>query len=175
MNISFSSFQQYNVHSGAYLAVEVGELHCFIELHQVYEALSLVALQPVPDAPDYLAGIMNYKGVAVPVIDLLLRLGQQQNKKYTLKTFMLLCKTMEQDNLLALIVSDIGNIIDVKNKNLQLIPEFSDKQLPFSALLNQQQQTSLILDTEVLWLNSLSFLDSQSPEDLRRVIQSLLD
>jgi len=175
MQISFSSFQQYNTQPGSYLDMTVGDLRCFVELRLVYEALSLVALQPVPDAPDYLAGIMNYRGIAVPVIDLLLRLGQQQDQHYTLETSMLLCNTMEQDKLVGLIVSDIGSIMDIESENLQLIPEFADKQLPFSALLNIEKQSGLILNTEALWLSSMSLLNSQSPEEVRRVIQSFLD
>ncbi|HEY2600507.1 MAG TPA: chemotaxis protein CheW [Thermoleophilaceae bacterium] len=41
----------------------------------VMEVLRMVALTPVPEAPDWLTGVINLRGTVIPVIDLRTRLG----------------------------------------------------------------------------------------------------
>lgn len=46
-----------------------------VETERVQEVVRMVALAPVPGAPDWVAGLVNLRGTPVPVIDLRLRLG----------------------------------------------------------------------------------------------------
>jgi len=46
-----------------------------LSIGDVVEVLRMVALTPVPEAPAWLAGIVNFRGRAIPVIDLRQRLG----------------------------------------------------------------------------------------------------
>ncbi len=174
MQITFSSLNQHNNQAGDYLAIDAGDLRCFVALEFVDKVFSLIALQPIPDAPDYLAGVMNYQGVAVPVIDLLLRLGQIQEPSYTIETPMVVCKTEDGGRQIGIVVSSIGAITHVEGENVQMNSEFKHKQLPFTGLLNLPDQSGLILNTEALWLTSLSFVKGQSPEEIRQALQDIL-
>lgn len=42
---------------------------------RVVEVLRMVALTPVPEAPPWLPGVLNLRGVVIPVVDLRERLG----------------------------------------------------------------------------------------------------
>lgn len=59
------------------LVFRVGNERFAVELAAVHEVIELPALQPVPDAPPMLMGIMALRGAMVPVYDLrpLLRAG----------------------------------------------------------------------------------------------------
>lgn len=48
-----------------------------LEARQVIEVVPLAELKPLPRAPDYVAGVLNYRGVPVPVLDL-----TQMNQSY---------------------------------------------------------------------------------------------
>lgn len=48
-----------------------------LEARQVIEVVPLAELKPLPRAPDFVAGILNYRGVPVPVLDL-----TQMNQSY---------------------------------------------------------------------------------------------
>ena len=50
-------------------------VECGLPLRRVREILPMVALTPVPGAPGWLAGMLNLRGAAVPVIDLRRRLA----------------------------------------------------------------------------------------------------
>lgn len=54
---------------------ELGELTFGIRLTAVREILRMVAVTPVPEAPPWLLGVMNLRGLHVPVVDLRSRLG----------------------------------------------------------------------------------------------------
>lgn len=47
-----------------------------VEIGRVKEILRMSAITPVPRAPDYLLGMMNLRGIIIPVLDLKHRLGQ---------------------------------------------------------------------------------------------------
>ena len=59
------------------LVFQLGRDRYALEAAQVAEVLPLVALKQIPQAPAGIAGVFNYRGAPVPVIDLsLLALGQ---------------------------------------------------------------------------------------------------
>jgi chemotaxis-related protein WspB len=52
-----------------FLLFEVGDARYALEARLVAEVLPLVAITPIPEAPAAVAGIFNYHGAPVPVID----------------------------------------------------------------------------------------------------------
>jgi chemotaxis-related protein WspB len=52
------------------LLFEIGNGRYALDANQIVEIVPLVKLQPIPITPDYVAGLMNYRGEATPVIDL---------------------------------------------------------------------------------------------------------
>lgn len=54
-----------------------------LEARQVIEVVPLAELKPLPRAPDYVAGVLNYRGAPVPVLDL-----TQMNQSYPSRTCM---------------------------------------------------------------------------------------
>jgi purine-binding chemotaxis protein CheW len=56
-----------------------------LPVDHVNEVLRMVAITPLPDAPEWVAGAVNVRGDVVPVIDLRTRLGLQR-RTYRLDT-----------------------------------------------------------------------------------------
>ncbi|NJO93923.1 MAG: chemotaxis protein CheW [Hydrococcus sp. RM1_1_31] len=53
-----------------FLLLNINDRRYALESQQVLEVLPLVLLEPLPHTPKYIAGIFNYRGQTVPVIDL---------------------------------------------------------------------------------------------------------
>jgi chemotaxis-related protein WspB len=53
-----------------WLLFNLGKDRYAIEARRVIEVVPLVTLKQLPRVPDYVAGILNYRGTPVPVIDL---------------------------------------------------------------------------------------------------------
>lgn len=55
-----------------------------VEIQMVHEIVRLMDITSVPDAPDYIEGVINLRGKIIPVIDLRKRFGEKEivsNKK----------------------------------------------------------------------------------------------
>ena len=167
----FNRFQQHFKQKNQYLQLQVQALSCGIALHQVNKIFSLMALTAVPKTPSYLAGVFNYHGSIVPVIDLALRLGQKPTTSYTSNTPVVLCNTLENDAFLGLIVSSVGNVLELSHNHLHLAPQFSGRTSPFSSVYQQQQQVCFLLNTDALLNSSLNQLYSVKPEEIDRMIK----
>ncbi len=83
-----------------------------IDIQHLVKVIALPRLMPSPDSPDYVVGLMNVAGCAVPVIDLALRLNTSTPKSYTISTPILICKTSGQQALGVLVeeVVDVGKV-----------------------------------------------------------------
>ncbi|VAX12825.1 hypothetical protein MNBD_GAMMA24-1815 [hydrothermal vent metagenome] len=62
------------------LLFRVGDERYGLEASQVVEVAPLVCLKMIPQTPDYIAGLFDYRGCPVPVIDLC-RLSSEQSCK----------------------------------------------------------------------------------------------
>ena len=58
------------------LTFRVAEILYAVAVKRVVEVVPRVALRGLPHAPDYLAGLLRYRGGAVPVVDLGLLMGK---------------------------------------------------------------------------------------------------
>jgi len=58
------------------LTFRVAEVLYAVAVKRVVEVVPRVALRGLPHAPDYLAGLLRYRGGAVPVVDLGLLMGE---------------------------------------------------------------------------------------------------
>ena len=58
---------------GEYLSFTLGNEHYGVDILKVQEIRGYDAVTRVPDAPDYIKGVINLRGTIVPVIDLRLQ------------------------------------------------------------------------------------------------------
>lgn len=126
------------------LCVRVANMIFCMDLEQVEHVLSLVLLQPVPQGPDYLAGLMNLRGRNIPVIDLGVRIGLSDVPAYTADTPLIVCKDGEQET--GLIVSEILGIEPLRQEAAQMTDELAESRTHFWASLNTRHGTALLLD-----------------------------
>jgi purine-binding chemotaxis protein CheW len=61
--------------TGQYITFKLGNELFAINVSQVREVLEVTTVTRVPTAPDYMRGVVNVRGKAIPVVDLRLRFG----------------------------------------------------------------------------------------------------
>jgi chemotaxis-related protein WspB len=64
------------------LALEAGDARYAIPCRHVVEVTPLVLIRPLPAAPAFVAGLFEYRGEAIPAIDLTVLLGQRPSADY---------------------------------------------------------------------------------------------
>ena len=61
--------------TGQYITFKLGDELFAINVAQVREVLELPQITKVPTAPEYMRGVVNVRGKAIPVVDLRLKFG----------------------------------------------------------------------------------------------------
>ncbi|MDD9976551.1 MAG: chemotaxis protein CheW [Boseongicola sp.] len=77
----------------------------------------------LPHAPQFVQGVMNLRGVVLPVIDLAQRLGMQR-ENYTERDVIIVVEN--EENTFGLRVSAVSDILSINSAEIQTPPEFAD-------------------------------------------------
>ena len=75
-----------------YLMFELGEELFGLEIRFVTEIVGLQPVNPIPETPDYIRGVINLRGKIIPVIDMRLKFGKQAIA-YTDRTCIIVIET----------------------------------------------------------------------------------
>ncbi|MCP3687830.1 MAG: chemotaxis protein CheW [Gammaproteobacteria bacterium] len=116
-----------------------------IPVVEVDRLMQLMEVQEVPQAPNYLVGIMNLYGEAVPVLDLALRMGVANDDKYTAQTPVILVSCKKKNCVL--IVDNIERVDQVSSGQIRAEKLFSEGQHLVKATVVTGSETALLLDT----------------------------
>lgn len=105
----------------------------------------------IPRSPEYVLGVINLRGMIVPIIDLRVRfhIGVVE---YLPTTVVLILKSGENmgSRTMGLVVDSVSDVIDMEDK--KLLPPIGDSPVtPFvSGLLNVENKVMSLLDVDLL-------------------------
>jgi purine-binding chemotaxis protein CheW len=74
-NQSIATMSTTITETAQYITFKLGDESFAINVAQVREVLELPQITKVPTAPDYMRGVVNVRGKAIPVVDLRLKFG----------------------------------------------------------------------------------------------------
>jgi purine-binding chemotaxis protein CheW len=104
---------------------------------------------PLPHAPNFVRGVINLRGVVLPVVDLKALLGRGQTAANA-KHVIVVVKTSERT--IGLLVDAVSDIMTVSNADIQPTPELArDEQAAFvEGITIMEQRMVTILSMERL-------------------------
>lgn len=132
-----------------FLTFMVGQEEYGLDLIQVREVKGWTPTTPLPSMPEYMRGVLNLRGVIVPVFDLRARFGDKltdATEKHVVIIFAL------QDKLVGLLVDSVSDILTVDEADIKPAPKTStlvEKQY-LSGLIPQEKNMVVILDVSRL-------------------------
>lgn len=103
------------------LLFEVGSDRFGIDASEIVEVIPLVSLKKVPHAPDCVAGVFNYRGQIVPVIDVNALLGERPARSL-LSTRIILVKAPDsgsEERLLGILAERATETLSCRKEELQ--------------------------------------------------------
>ncbi|MFO7602922.1 MAG: chemotaxis protein CheW [Gammaproteobacteria bacterium] len=103
------------------LSLYIGTEHFAVPVAQVAEVLPLTGLQAIPLAPDYIAGLLDYHGTPVPVIDLCaLMTGNAHHKVLTTRMILIHYRhAQERARLLGLIAERVTETLQIPDAEIR--------------------------------------------------------
>ncbi|MGE5494192.1 MAG: chemotaxis protein CheW [Burkholderiales bacterium] len=135
---------------GRYLTFALGEEVFGIGINFVKEIIDLQPINPIPEAPEYIKGIINLRGRVFPVIDMRLKF-KKQPEPYTDRTCIIVIDTKE--NSVGLIVDQVAEVLSMKDEDIAPpLGEWTGTSRRYlSGIGKQDNNIILLLDCEKLF------------------------
>jgi purine-binding chemotaxis protein CheW len=147
--------------AGEYLSFTLGNEQYGVDILKVQEIRGYDQVTRVPDAPDYIKGVINLRGTIVPVIDLRLKL-RLEDARYDAFTVMIVLNV--EQRVVGIVVDSVSDVIALNAEQIRPTPEFGaavDTRF-INGIGTQDERMLILLDIETL-------LDTAELVDTRRV------
>ena len=144
--------------SNSYLTFALGEERFAIPVDQVHEVVEFGHVTKVPNAPNYMLGIINLRGRVLPLLDTKLKLGLPATTKSQKCRIMILDLQLEDDKNLQIgaMVDLAREVIEISDDEIQDAPEFEDLKTsaPITGIVNKQGDITMIMDIKRVFSTS---------------------
>lgn len=103
-----------------YLTFFIGEQRYGLPISLVMEIIGMQTVAEVPEFPVYAKGIINLRGLIVPLIDVNMRIGYAE-REYTEKTCVIVVDVQGVE--IGLIVDEVDEVLDICDKDINPPPQ----------------------------------------------------
>lgn len=136
-------------HSATLLKFRIMNTHACMDIKNIIKVMPLMQVEPIPLAENYVAGLLNYAGQSIQLIDMALLLRMQRKNSYSIDTPVLLC--LSNNNKLAMIVDSIQGLSTYRMDELQPLNEANENNLPILGSINIENSLSLLIDMDKIY------------------------
>jgi purine-binding chemotaxis protein CheW len=107
--------------SGEYLTFTLGQEEYGIDILKVQEIRGYDAVTKIANAPPFIKGVINLRGVIVPIVDLRIKfnLGHLTYDQFTVVIILNIGK-----RVMGIVVDGVSDVIQLSSDNLRPSPEF---------------------------------------------------
>ncbi|KMQ50547.1 Positive regulator of CheA protein activity (CheW) [Chitinispirillum alkaliphilum] len=112
--------------AGKYLTFSLAQEGYGIGILKVQEIIGLMNVTHVPRTPDYIRGVINLRGKVIPVVDLRLKFGLEENED-TDKTCIIVVQVENVSGehvIMGIIVDEVCEVLDIKADQIEPSPSF---------------------------------------------------
>ena len=132
-----------------FLAFTLGSEEYGIDILKVQEIRGYDAVTRLPDAPDYIKGVVNLRGTIVPVVDLRLKF-KMKDVGYGPTTVMIVLNVA--DRVVGIVVDSVSDVVRLSAEQIREVPELGatiDRQF-LTGIGTLDERMLILLDIERL-------------------------
>ncbi|MBI5524375.1 MAG: purine-binding chemotaxis protein CheW [Desulfarculus sp.] len=107
--------------AGEYLTFSLGVESYGVDILQVQEIIGMPRLTRLPRAPEYMLGVMNLRGMVVPVLDMRLKLNLTQDENSEAVVVVL----RVGDKIMGAVVDSVRDVVQLAEEQIQTPPDFA--------------------------------------------------
>lgn len=105
--------------AGEFLTFTLGKEEYGVDILKVQEIRGYDAVTRLPDAPDYIKGVINLRGTIVPVIDM--RVKFRLEAKVDALTVMIVLNVA--DRVVGMVVDSVSDVVQLTSEQIRSMPE----------------------------------------------------
>ncbi len=113
------NFEKHQENSTELATFYVGKALCGIDILNIQEINKHFEVTTVPQAPDYVVGVLNLRGKIVTILDLGKKLGLSQIQSNKISRNIIV---RSQDELIGLIVDSISDVVTADHEKIEPAP-----------------------------------------------------
>lgn len=111
----------------SYLSFKIGEEAFAAHVNHVQSIMEMVEITKVPDAPEYMLGVINLRGHVLPVIDSRIKLRMQAiNKNKSASIIVLEVQLNDKEMLLGIVVDNVEEVFELEDTAIKNPPELGN-------------------------------------------------
>ncbi|CAJ0815698.1 MULTISPECIES: chemotaxis protein CheW [Ralstonia] len=105
-----------------YLAFTLGREEYGIDILKVQEIRGYETVTRIANAPDFIKGVINLRGIIVPIVDLRIKfqLDRVEYNQYTVVIILNL-----RDRVVGIVVDGVSDVLTLQSQQIKPAPEFS--------------------------------------------------
>ena len=104
-----------------YLTFALGKEEYAIDILKVQEIRGYETVTNIANAPSFIKGVINLRGVIVPIIDMRIKFNLQT--EYTPFTIVIILNV--RDRVIGMVVDSVSDVISLTSKQIRPAPDFS--------------------------------------------------
>ena len=133
-----------------YLTFKLHEEHFAVDVFSVEEVLHEYKIMAVPEAPEYIEGMVNFRGNIVPIINFRKKFQFPENETDKNKIIVLSIEIRGSNVTFGAIVDKVKNVFKAEPNELKEKPEFGSKYNPeyVTGMIYKNDDFYMILDLE---------------------------
>lgn len=107
-----------------HLTFTLGSDEYALDIGQVREVLDYTAVTKVPRMPEFMRGIINVRGSAVPVVDLRLKLDMSKSEK-TVNSYVIISEVAVDGEtaIIGLLADSVQEVLDLETEHIEPAPK----------------------------------------------------
>ena len=158
--------------SESYLTFKLGEEEFGAHVSQVLNILEMTRITEVPQTPEYMKGVINLRGMVLPVIDTRIKFGMTETE-YTHNTCIVVMDIeMDGDTIhLGAIVDEVLSVAEIEPSQIEPAPSLGNqyKSEFISGMAKIEDQFVMLLDMKLVFSDEeIAGLTETAQEELAK-------
>ncbi len=136
-----------------YLSFTLGDEVYGIDILKVQEIRGWEEVRPLPDTPEYVKGVLDLRGIIVPIIDMRLRFNLDKAEyTATTVTIILSIQLRGKPYVIGIVVDGVSDVLDVQAKDIRETPPLGKKidTRYLHGMVSTENNVLLLLDADNL-------------------------
>lgn len=154
------------------LSFTLGKEIFALDISKVREVLEIATMSEIPRTPDFMRGVINLRGHAVPVVDMRLKLGMSPVED-TVNTCIIILEIRYDNEMLVLgaLVDSVREVIEMSEESIEPAPKMGAavKADYIMGMGRQGNQFIIIVDVDAIFSEEELKIAVDSQHDLKEV------
>lgn len=141
-----------------YLTFTIGAEEYGVDIMTVREIKGWTEITRLPNTPDYMRGVMNLRGLIIPIFDLCMRFHHRKTEATDIHVIIILAL---KDRNIGILVDAVSDILDALPDDIKPPPtrEHDGETACVSGLISHHERMVVLLDVERLFASPIPTAD----------------